>query len=297
MTGFRDRLSENTALPAAGLLFGALVWGVIWYPYRMLEQAGTSGVLATFVTYLIALLIGVALSGAVWREFRVAGWSGFLLILGAGWSNFGYVLATLEGEIMRVLLLFYLAPLWTVGFAHFLLGETLNRYGYGVVGLSLAGAIVMLWRPELGLPLPQNRAEWIGLSAGLTFALTNVLVRRATHLSIPFKSAAIWFGTVFITFIALLYQGNISEQLSFVAPQSWPLLAFIGAVLCLTSFIVQYGLTRTPANRAIVIFLFELVFAAVFSYFLVDEKMDGQEIAGALLIVSASLISGKLQNG
>jgi drug/metabolite transporter (DMT)-like permease len=37
-----------------------------------------------------------------------------LIALVAGGCNLGYVLATVHGEVMRVLLLFYLAPLWTV---------------------------------------------------------------------------------------------------------------------------------------------------------------------------------------
>ena len=37
--------------------------------------------------------------------------------LAIGWSNLAYVLGILEGEVMRVLLLFYLAPLWTVPIA------------------------------------------------------------------------------------------------------------------------------------------------------------------------------------
>ena len=119
--------------------------------------------LSSFLTYLIALAIGLLISGPIWRELPKAGWWGMLLILSAGWTNFGYVQAIIEGEVMRVLLLFYLAPLWTVFFAHFLLGERLNRFGYAVIVLSLTGAVVMLWQPNLGLPVPQNRAEWIGL--------------------------------------------------------------------------------------------------------------------------------------
>lgn len=288
--------TKQNVLAIGGLLSGAAVWGLIWYPYRVIEQAGTSGVLATFLTYTIALIVGLILLGPVWREFKIAGWSGLILIVGSGWANFGYVLATLEGEVMRVLLLFYLAPLWTVFLAHFMLGEKLNRYGYGVVGLSLIGALIMLWRPELGMPMPQCRAEWIGLSAGMTFALTNVLVRRTSYLSIGFKSAAIWLGTVMVTGIALLYQNGVVLQVQHIPSNTWIFLAAIGLILCATSFVVQYGLTHTPANQAIVIFLFELVFAAVASYLLVGEKMNAQEMIGAVLIVSASLLSGKLHN-
>jgi drug/metabolite transporter (DMT)-like permease len=44
----------------------------------------------------------------------------------------------------------------------------------------------------------------------------------------------------------------------------------------------------------VVLFMFELVIAAISSYFLADEAMGMREWTGALLIVSASLLSGRL---
>lgn len=286
--------SKQKLIAVTGLLSGAAVWGMVWYPFRVLEQAGISGMLSSFLAYAVALLIGLFISGPVWRELRIAGWWGLLLIFSAGWTNFGYVQAIIEGEVMRVLLLFYLAPLWTIFFAHFLLGERLNRYGYMVIALSLGGALVMLWQPSLGLPLPQNRAEWIGLSAGMSFAMTNVVVRHTQHLSVAFKSAAVWFGTALLTGIMLLYSGDMATQISGISADLWWLLAIIGLVLCATSFAVQFGLTHLPANQAIVLLLFELLFAAVAAYFLANEKMGVQEFVGAVLIVSASLLSGRM---
>jgi drug/metabolite transporter (DMT)-like permease len=271
-----------------------MVWGMVWYPFRILEQAGISAMLSTFLTYVVALVMGLAVSGPIWRELRYAGWWGALLVLAAGWTNFGYVAAIIEGEVMRVLLLFYLAPLWTVIFAHFLLGERLNRFGYLVIFLSLAGAFVMLWQPKVGLPIPQNRAEWIGLSAGMSFALMNVIVRHTDYLSVNFKSAAVWFGTVLLTGTMLLYHGDLTVQISAITPDSWWLLLLVGLVMCATSFAVQFGLTHMPANQAIVLLLFELLFAAVAAYFLAGEKMGLQEYVGAILIISASLLSGKI---
>jgi drug/metabolite transporter (DMT)-like permease len=252
--------------------------------------------LSSFFTYVIALTIGLFISGPLWRELRVAGWWGVLLITCAGWTNFGYVQAIVEGEVMRVLLLFYLAPLWTIFFAHFLLGERLNRYGYAVIALSLCGALIMLWQPSLGLPLPQNRAEWIGLSAGMSFALTNVVVRHTQHLSVNFKAASVWFGTVLLAGMMLLYQGDLILQTASISLDSWGMLALLGLVLCATSFAVQFGLTHLPATQSIVLLLFELLFAAVAAYFLADERMGAQEYIGGLLIISASLLSGKIHN-
>jgi drug/metabolite transporter (DMT)-like permease len=289
--------SKQNVMPVAGVLSGALVWGLIWYPYRALQDAGVSGPMATFITYLLAILCGAFMLPRVWRERSTFGWWAFLLILSAGWANLGYVLGMLHGEVMRVLLLFYLAPVWTVLFSWWLLGERLNRYGYFVVALSLSGAMVMLWEPDIGLPLPQNLSEWLGLSAGMGFALSNVTSRRAEHLSVEAKSFSLWFGTAMLTLPLLLWQGGVVEQISVISAHSWAMLAVMGLVLCATSFAVQYGVTHLSANRAVVLFLFELVIAAISSYFLADEAMDLRDWIGAPLIVSASLLSGKLSSG
>ena len=286
--------SKQNVLPIAGILSGALVWGLMWYPYRMLQDAGVPGSLATLITYLLAMLCGAFMLPRVWRELPKAGWWAVGLVLSAGWSNFGYVLAVLHGEVMRVLLLFYLAPLWTILFSYWLLGERLNRYGYLVIALSFGGAVIMLWRPQLGLSLPQNISEWIGLSAGMSFALSNVVSRRAAHLSVAAKSNSVLFGTALLTTPLLLWQGGLPDQILAIEAQSWLILGLLGIVLCATSFAVQYGLSRLAANRVIILFLFELVFAAIASYFLADEAMQLRDWMGAMLIVSASLLSGKL---
>ena len=66
-------------------------------------------------------------------------------------------------------------------------------------------------------------------------------------------------------------------------------------MLLATNLFVQYGLTHTSANRAIVIFLFELVVAALASWLLAGEAMTLQEWLGGTLIVAASLLSGRLE--
>ncbi len=286
--------SKQNVLPIAGVLSGALVWGLIWYPYRVLQDIGVSGAMSTFITYLLAMLCGAFMLPRVWRERSTFGGWALLLIFSAGWANLGYVLGMLHGEVMRVLLLFYLAPVWTILFSFWLLGERLNRYGYFIIALSLAGAMVMLWKPSLGVPLPQNLSEWMGLSAGMGFALSNVTSRRAAHLSVEAKSYSLWLGTTALTLPLLMWQGGAVEQVAAISAQYWAMLALMGLVLCATSFAVQYGVTHLSANRAVVLFLFELVIAAISSYFFADEAMGLREWIGAMLIVSATLLSGRM---
>lgn len=286
--------TKRNLYPVAGVLSGALVWGIIWYPYRMLQDAGVSGALATFITFFIAMLCGSTWLPRLWRELPNLGWWAALLLLSAGGANFGYVLAMLHGDVMRVLLLFYLAPLWTVLLSYWLLGERLNRYGYLVIALSALGAMVMLWDPHKGWPIPQDMSEWLGMAAGICFALSNVVSRRAAHMSMEAKSYSVWLGTVALTLPLLWLQGGELEKTLDIAWSDWLILAILGVVMCAVSYAVQYGVTHMPSNRAMLLFLSELVVAAVTSYFLAGEEMALRDWMGAALIVSASLFSGRI---
>ncbi len=286
--------TKQNVMPIAGVLSGALVWGLVWYPYRALQDAGVSGPLATFITYFLAMLCGVFMLSRAWRERAIFGKWALLLALSVGWANLGYVLAMLHGEVMRVLLLFYLAPLWTILFSYWLLNERLDQYGYFVIALSMSGAMIMLWEPGFGTLLPNTISEWFGLSAGMGFAFSNVVSRRASHLSVEVKSLSLLLGTIFLTLPFLLWQGGVVEMISAIPGQLWILLVLMGGVLSATSFTVQYGVTHLPANRAVVLFLFELVAAAVSSYFLANEEMEAHEWVGAAFIIFASFLSGKL---
>jgi drug/metabolite transporter (DMT)-like permease len=284
------------------LLTGATIWGMVWYPYRVLEQSGMSGLHASVLSYLVALLVGVVmLRGALRHAWQAGGysWKLLLIALAGGGCNLGYVLAVLHGEVMRVLLLFYLAPLWTVLWARLLLGERLSRVGMGVVALSLAGAITMLWQPELDMPWPTRGAEWLGLAAGFLFALSNVMVRQSVELSIELKSLSVFFGVVLLGGLVMGFQAisGTLPPLPVGMMTQWGmlgLLVLIGLILMVTNLVVQHGLTQTPANQAIVIFLFELVVAALSSWWLAGETMTLREWLGGAMIVAASLFSGHL---
>jgi drug/metabolite transporter (DMT)-like permease len=288
-------VAKQKFLAISGLLSGAIVWGVIWYPYRLLAEAGISGSLSSLLTYIVALALGLIFFRGAFNRVSRAGWLAILIGISAGWTNLAYVLAVIDGEIMRVLLLFYLSPFWTVIFAHLLLREKPILAGYGVMALSLAGAVVMLWRPEFGLPLPQNRAEWLGLSAGLMFALSNVLARKAHDLDVQTKSVSIWLGVALLSLLPVLLAPVETGHIVSLAWSGWIWLLVAGVAIFCVTLTVQFGLAHTPANQAIVIFLFELVVAAISSYFLAGEVMKAQEWIGGAMIVAASLFSGKLE--
>ncbi len=285
---------STSLLAPLSLIVAASVWGLVWYPYRLLELAGVSGSVSSLLTYLLGLPLLLFLVARV----RIAerGERGLLLALAlsAGWANLAYVLAVIHGEVMRVLLLFYLAPLWTVFFAWLLLREQAGRAAYLVIGLSVAGAWVML-SGSGGLPLPTNAAEWLGLSAGVGFALSNVLTRRIRSAPIAFRSLWVFAGVVAWSMLHAIHEGASASIVLTLDGQAWLLVAGIAMLLLLATFTVQYGLAHTPANRAIVILLSELVVAALASRLLAGEAMDLREWIGGAMIVAATLFSGRLE--
>ncbi|HNR10463.1 DMT family transporter [Nitrosomonas sp. H1_AOB3] len=287
---------QKKLLPVASLLLGAAIWGVAWYPYRLLEQAGMRGELSTTLAYSIALLIGLILFR---RQLRIseilnpAAGILFWISLSAGWTGIAYVLGIIHGEVMRVLLLFYLAPLWTILFSRILLQERLSRQGYAIILLSLAGALLLLWQPGSKLPLLASYGDWMGLSGGLAFALTNVLIRKDQQHGIQLKLLAVLSGTALTGFAATLLMESISD-ITHLHTHAWLILAGIGGLVFFLCILLQYGMTHIPANQAIVIMLFELVAAAIAAYFLTNEYLTGRDWAGGLMIASASLFSARV---
>ncbi len=274
-------VNKNNSLAIVSLLTGALVWGLIWFPYRALDAAGVGGALSSFLTYFLALaartdIVARRMSSRIARS----GWLLAAMALAAGWCNLAYVLGTIHGEVMQVMLLFYLAPLWTVVFARVVLGERPGPAGYFVIALSLGGAAIMLGRTGLVLPLPRSGAEWLGLSSGMAFALTNVLSRKARHVDVAVRSLSVWAGVSLVALPVMLLTEDPVRSLRALDAYAWLLVVLLAMVIFSVNLVVQYGLANTGANQAIVIFLSELVFAAVGSYCSCVRGDDREAVAG-----------------
>ncbi len=286
---------KNNMAAVSSLLAGALVWGLIWYPYRALQSAGVGGALSACLTYLLALLPALILFRNRRAQLHKSPWLLAALALAAGICNLGYVLAMIHGEVVRVMLLFYLAPLWTLLFSRLLLGEKAGPVGYLVLALSLAGAIVMLWRPGGRWPVPYTIADWLGLGAGMAFAMMNVLSRKAADIDEAIKASSAWAGVTLVGLVVTTLTEHPVQALAGIDARTWLLVALVSLTLFCVNLVVQFGLARVAANRAIVIMLSELVFAAASSYFLAFEQIGWRDWLGGAMLAVAALYSGRLE--
>ncbi|CAM8340856.1 DMT family transporter [Candidatus Methylopumilus universalis] len=279
-------------LPIFSLLFGAFVWGIIWYPYRLMADAGVSGIYSSF--YVFILTIAIALPYFFITKKKVPIWSKdfWLLALVAGYTNISYVLAVIDGEVVRVMLLFYLSPVWTIFLAHFMLNEDTQKRHYIAVFISLIGAFIMFWEPGYLIHL-DSKSDWLALSSGLGFAITNVMTRKHAHMTVNQKALAIWLGVIVVAIICIMFDKNAMPTLDFFRPVDAAIMMVIALSLFLSTLLVQFGVTQIKAVEASSFFLFEIVVAAISSYFLVGESIALKEWLGGILIIAGVILSAK----
>ena len=275
-------------LPVLGLLLSATLWGLVWYPLRLLEAQGLQGLWLTLASYTAALALGLVWLWRGRQHWRAQPVVLLMMTLAVGWCNVAFVLAVLEGTVVRVLLLFYLSPLWALVLGWVFLEEHPGSSGLLVFVLAIAGAVTMLWDVDMGMPWPRDKADWLAASSGLAFAFSNVMVRKMHGVSVKTKASASWLGVVLVAGCWILVAG---EAVPRVAASTWGGAALLGWFgFFVMTLAVIYGVSRMPVHRSAVILLFELVVGAVSSLLLTDEQVLLQEwLGGALILVAAYL--------
>jgi len=287
------RLDRAALLPALALVFNAFTWGVSWWPFRWLESRGLHALWATAMIYALAVaVIVVARPGAVAQLLRRR--SLWWLVLASGTTNAAFNWAVTIGDVVRVVLLFYLMPVWAVLLARALLGERLTRRAALRIALAVAGALIVLWpRADAGWPLPRTLAEWLGVLGGFSFALNNVLLRREAGAPESARALAMFAGGAAVSLgLALLLgaQGQVPAppalQAGWAMPALGLALAFLGGNLAL-----QYGAARLPAHATAVVMTTEVVFASASAVALGAGSATPALAAGGALIVIAALLA------
>lgn len=277
-------------MAVASLLVGALFWGMLWWPLKALDGLGVAGSLVQVFAYGLAalLLLPFALrSVAQWRD--QLGLLAIIMLMG-GWANAALVTALTEGSVVRVMLLFFLAPVWTILAARIFLGEAFTRLRLISLLLALAGLAATLGGPEL-FSTPLSVIDLLALSSGLAFALNNVAVRVGHHLTDSVRATAMIGGCALIAAGFLVFG---SKPLPMIAAQQAGAMLAFGALWILPGTLVTfYGVARLDAGRAAILLLGELVVAVLSAVLIGGEHLSWREAVGGALILSAAVIEAR----
>lgn len=280
--------------PDMAVLFAAAMWGTMWIPARAMSNGGLDSGLAAALSTLVAIaaLIPELLRNPSALVFsRRVWWISFLLGFGVAL----YWEAMVRGNVARVVLLFYLMPVWTVILARLINGEAAT--GRRILGVALGlGGMMVVFSANGGIPLPRSLADYMGLAAGVMWALAFVLCARPgmekTTLSQLLGSLLILAPSVWL--LTLLpgsrEAANVMEaQAGLAATVIW--LAAFGLIWLLPGmYMTLFGADHLQPGQVAIFLMLEVVIALVSSAILLDEPFGLREVAGAILILGASLV-------
>lgn len=279
---------RRTHLATVVLLLSSTLWGLSWIPLKALAGKGLDGLLLIFICYTS---MGLLLLPWAWRHrtlFMTHRLALLSIFVAGGLANICFSYALVYGEVMRVMVLFYLLPVWGVLGGRFILRERTNAWRWTGVVLAATGAFILLGGSDI-LARPPGWLDLVALLAGIFFAATIMLFRAVESVPISVKLNALFGGCALIAGALVLGDGSTLAALpsadawlwAVVYGMTWLLLANVGS---------QWAVTQLPAGRSAILMIMELVAAVVSALWIGGEVLTPQIVIGGLLIVSATVI-------
>jgi drug/metabolite transporter (DMT)-like permease len=276
--------------PVLGLLFNALVFGLSWWPLREMQALGLHPLWATAFMYSFACVCITVLRPRTWlsmAEHPTLWW----LFLGSGLTNLGFNWAVTLGDVVRVVLLFYTMPAWSVLFAWLLLDERPTRWSLLRLALALCGVALVLKTPEMDWPWPSSAMDYLALLGGASFALNNAMLKKLSYLPEADRMAGMFGGGMALTALAALAAAPSGLV---VWPQDiawWPYALGLAVLLLASNLSLQFGAARLAASTTALVMLSEIVFATLSSVALGASELSTRKLLGGLLIVLAAALA------
>ncbi|RKF16032.1 DMT family transporter [Roseovarius spongiae] len=281
----RPVVSQSLA-PVLLTFLSAIFWGLWWIPMRYLGAQGLSGAQAPILTNLGASIAIGAWLIATRRPVRLnrRALAGAALVGGA--LTF-YSISLGITDVLRAILLFYLAPAWSKVIEWAVLGQRWRHSATLTLLMALMGAFLVLGGDVslAGVGLGDGVAILSGLcwAVGATFLFTE---GRA-------PAGAVTLATLlFSVLIAAGFMVVVGDALP-AAPD--PMVLSTGLGLGAVYILPVMFLTLWSAQRlspALLSFLFtlEILSGVISGAVLLDERFGAAQVAGAALILAAALI-------
>jgi len=276
--------------PVLGLLLNALVWGLSWWPLREMQALGLHPLWSSGLTFGLALVVLSFWKPAAWRQLlnTPALWT---LMVAAGLTNVGFNWAVATGDVVRVVLLFYVMPAWSIPIAWWVLGERPTRGALWRLALALMGVALVLKTPDTPWPWPESASDYLALMGGASFAWTSALLRRHHDTPSGARMIAMFAGGSALSLgLAVVWVGlghtTLPPDLSW-----WPYALGLGLTFLVSNLALQYGAARLSAHTTALVMLSEVVFAALSSVALGVSELSARTLIGGGLIVLAAALS------
>ncbi len=271
-----------------GLLISAMIWGLSWWPLQRLQRLGVDPLWSTSLLFsgvVVAIsLIQPQAWVALWRSRRL-----WLVLLVSGLTNTLFNLGITTGDVVRVVLLFYLMPVWIVPIAWLVLREPVSGQRLLQLVVATSGALVVLWPDAAHASLHLQAGDWMGLLAGVCFALNTVLLRHDPDADRGGRVLAMFLGSSLIATVLAL--GLTVPALPPPRPEWLALACGLAGLYLISNLAMQHGASALPANVSAVIMLTEVLWATGSSVWLGAGHASLRLLLGGALIVGSATLA------
>ncbi len=283
--------ANQTLLPSIGLIIGGILWGLFWIPLREIGAAGVKGAWPGLFIYLsvAALLVPCLLlrPGLVRSSWRSLAWCG--LFTGTAFSL--YAISLFLTDVVRVLLLFYMTPVWSTILGAVLLKETVTLNRVFALIMGLAGLMVIL---GIGaqFPWPKNLGDWLALLAGVAWAYGSLNLYRLENTGVFEQVLVFVLGSLVVSAVVLLLAGDVmSPPLEIAAfRMALPMILFSTVFVLPMLFLTMWPASVLSPGRVGLLLMSEAIIGIASAGVLAGEPFGAREMIGSALIIGAGFV-------
>ena len=277
--------------PTVALFAAATAAGFNWLPLRYMARQGLGSGWAPLALGIVSLAILLPL--LPWR----GSWDRRVIasVLYSGLLNGGalglYCASMLLTDVVRTLLLFYVAPMWGALLSRIVLGEHLSPARLTAIAMCIAGMLVILGN-EHGLPWPRNAGDWLALLSGIVFAYGSLRVYEAPAVSAKAQTAATMAGCIAISALVLIL---LPAELAGPVPAVsgvlvLSLIVYALAMIVPINWLWLWSAKYLSPSRVSLIFSLEAGVGIATAALLAGEPFGWREAVGSVLVVGSTLI-------
>lgn len=274
-------------------VYSGLIFGIYWIPLRALDAAGFSGIWATSVFNLSALVLLLPLLIWRWRRLLHRRLRFHIIAISAGLSYVFYAAALLYTDVISVIILFYLMPVWGFLLAKICIGDAITPLRWASMVIALLGLLVILGEGST-LPLPDNIGDWMALAAGAIWAgIALMLLTEKQVNAVDITISWFFWSAVLSVVMAIIasQQGleplpqwrNLLTELRWLAP--FALVVIIPAGLA-----TMYSPTKLNPGIVGLLFMTEISVGTITAAIWAGEHFGSRQLIGVVLITGAGVL-------
>jgi drug/metabolite transporter (DMT)-like permease len=286
------RISELTLAKFCGIYSG-IIFGIYWIPLRQLDASGFHGMWATSIFNLVATVLILPAIIFSWRRFFPGRVRFHIICFGTGLGYALYASAFVYTDVISVIVLFYLMPIWGFVFARIVIGDPITPIRWLSMCVALIGLWVILGQGAT-LPLPHNLGDWMALVAGFLWAAISLMLLTDS------KESPLSYAAGFITWgcIISLVCAWLSTQFGFEQAPAWQnlgaelkwLVPFSLIIILPAAVATVYGPTKLNPGVVGLLFMTEISVGTITAALWAEEQFGLSQALGVILITLAGIL-------